>query len=107
MARNIVDRIGIAKAVAAGAAEYAGLPDHGTDADRAADMCWRVADGIVSRAEAMRAEDIETAKEEAEAAEVEAAKTCRLYVPTGFEGPCILDPHEDTTNCENKAGDKW
>ena len=67
--RSTNDRISIAKAIAAGAAVHGGMPDSIADAEAAGYLSWVIANDIVSRAEAMRAEDAETARKEAEAAE--------------------------------------
>ncbi len=109
--RNVNDRLLIARWVAAaGTLSTLGNTNEALKpalADKIEEHAWSIADGLVSRAEAMRLEDAEAAIKEAEAAEAEAAKKCRIYVPEGFDGPCVLDPHDASTACQNKAGDKW
>ncbi len=109
--RNVNDRLLISRWIAAaGTLSTLGNTSENMKpglARQIEDHAWSIADGLVSRAEKMRAEDAEAARKEVEAAEAEAAKLCQLRVPEGFEGPCVNGPHPEGKPCVNAAGDKW
>ena len=113
MKKLIRERIEIAgrMVTAAVAARTATDPTGGQDTTALAANAWAAADLICSNAEKMQAEETErlrAAEEEARRKlEEEEAKHCRRPVAEGFDGPCVLEPHDAFTGCQNKDGDKW